>query len=238
MSGAVFSADLRVTRRQWVRGAATAVAVLTLGATTAASASPADDFFTDVQRNDLSAVLALDLRGFDLNTLNSRGEHALHIALRAPALKVAEYLAQHLAVNVDVRNRADETPLMLAVLKGYIAIARTLIGRDADVNKTGWTPLHYAATYAGAGSVDQVQLLLEHHAYIDAESPNRTTPLMMAAQYGSPEVVQLLLDEGADASLRNDLQLNAMDFARRASRPSTGELIANHVRVKQPKGMW
>ncbi len=31
---------------------------------------------------------------------------------------------------------------------------------------------------------------------IDAASPNGTTPLMMAAQHGSAEMVKLLLDEG------------------------------------------
>ena len=43
-----------------------------------------------------------------------------------------------------------------------------------------------------------MRLLLEESAYIDATSPNGTTPLMMAARYGSPEAVKLLLEEGAE----------------------------------------
>ena len=50
---------------------------------------------------------------------------------------------------VDFRNPLNQTPLMLAVLKGHIGLARVLIEREADVNKTGWAPLHYAATYGG-----------------------------------------------------------------------------------------
>ena len=57
----------------------------------------------------------------------------------------------------------------------------------ADVNKPGWTPLHYAATHGHLAIMD---LLLEEHAYIDAESPNGTTPLMMAAHYGTPAAVK------------------------------------------------
>ncbi|NCW41201.1 MAG: ankyrin repeat domain-containing protein, partial [Betaproteobacteria bacterium] len=62
-------------------------------------------------------------------------------------------------------------------------------------------------------SFDQRLLLLEHHAYIDAESPNGTTPLMMAAYYGTPEATKLLLEEGADPLIKNQQGLTALDFA-------------------------
>ena len=99
---------------------------------------------------------------------------------------------------------------MLAALRGDLALARALIARDADVNKTGWTPLHYAAS---RGQIPMIDLLLEHHAYIDAESPNRTTPLMMAAGYGSVQSTRILLRAGADATVKNAEGLTALDFA-------------------------
>lgn len=201
-----------------------------------AKAPPA--FFTAVHRDDLEDVMLLQLRGADLNALDPRGQHALHIALRNGALKVADYLVKRPTVYVDLRNPQGETPLMLALLKGHLALAKALVARDADINKPGWTPLHYAATYAEKGAAEQVQWLLDQNAYIDAESPNRTTPLMMAAHYGSTDAVALLLDAGADAQLRNEQGLNAMDFAQRASRPSVAEVIASRVRAAQPHGRW
>ncbi len=66
----------------------------------------------------------------------------------------------------------------------------------------------------------------KNHAYIDAESPNKTTPLMMAALYGSPASVKLLLEAGADPWRRNELGLTAIDFAPRASRQNSAEMIA------------
>ena len=84
---------------------------------------------------------------------------------------------------------------MMAAFKGHKELVRKLIARDADVNKTGWTPLHYAAT---SGHLEVMLILLDEHAYIDAESPNKTTPLMMAAKYGTTEAVRLLLEAGAD----------------------------------------
>ena len=135
----------------------------------------------------------------------------------------------------DVRNGQDETPLMLASLKGEIELVNALIAKSADVNKPGWTPLHYAAT---SGHVEVMRLLLDRHAYIDAESPNGTTPLMMAAHYGTPGAVKLLLEEGADPMIKNKLGLSAIDFAQRANRAESAEIIAAFVRGKQPKGTW
>ncbi len=63
-----------------------------------------------------------------------------------------------------------------------------------------------------------MRTLLDASAYIDAESPNKTTPLMMAARYGSEQAVKLLFEEGADPTLRNEQGLSAADFARKAER--------------------
>ena len=72
-----------------------------------------------------------------------------------------------------------------------------------------------------------------------AASPNGTTPLMMAAQYGSNEAVQLLLDEGADPTLKNQLGLTAADFALRVSRTESADKIAAAIRKRQPnRGRW
>ncbi len=198
-------------------------------------AGPAEDFFGAIQRDDTSAVYTLMLRGFDPNTLNADKQHGLFLALRAESVKVAKVLIQTPQVDVNMLNQAGESPLMMAVFRGNMELVKALLDRDADVNKTGWTPLHYAAT---AGNLPLIALLLEKHAYIDAESPNGTTPLMMAAQYGNPAVVKLLLDEGADPLLKNQLGLSAIDFAERAQRADSAELISGFVRAKEPKGKW
>jgi len=61
---------------------------------------------------------------------------------------------------------------------------------------------------------------------------------MMAAHYGSPTVVKILLEEGADPSIKNQQGLTAIDFARRANRAEVVEIIAAFIRAKQATGRW
>jgi ankyrin repeat protein len=194
-----------------------------------------EDFFRAVKQDNPAAIRELVQRGFDPNTIDPNGEHGLFIALREGSLKVAEVLIDSPKTKVEWRNPHDESPLMMAALKGHFDLVRKLVARDADVNKPGWTPLHYAATH---GNPQIVAFLLEHHAFIDAESPNKTTPLMMAAHYGSREAVKLLLAEGADPALKNELGLSAFDFAHRANRTDVAEMVASAIRASQPKGKW
>jgi uncharacterized protein len=204
----------------------------------AAYAGPADDYFAAVQQDDESVVVALALRGFDLNTINAKGDSALLLALKLGSIKVADFLLSQNSVKVEARNRQGESPLMMAALKARLPQATRLIQREAEVNKPGWTPLHYAASNPEPASADMVNLLLENHAYIDAASPNKTTPLMMAAHYGHDSVVKLLLEEGADPMLRNEQGLSAIDFAHRAKRTEAAAMIAAQIRSKQPGGRW
>lgn len=198
-----------------------------------------EDFFVAILRDDDAAIAALLRRGFDPNTRDPKGQVGLTIALQNGSSKAFAALLASSQVNVEARNAQDESPLMMAALKGNLEAVKALLARDADVNKTGWAPLHYAASAGSRQHVAIIALLLENHAYIDATSPNGTTPLMMAAQYGSNEAVQLLLDEGADPTLKNQLGLTAADFALRVSRTESADKIAAAIRKRQPnRGRW
>ena len=200
-----------------------------------ANAGSYDDWFRAIKQDNPAAVRSLLQRGFDPNALSPDGTHGLYMALQDGALKVAEVLIDWPRTNVEWRTPKDESPLMMAAFKGHLELVKRLIARDAHVNKPGWAPLHYAATH---GHLEIMALLLEHHAFIDAESPNKTTPLMMAAHYGTPQAVKLLLEAGADPTLRNELGLSAVDFALRGNRRDAAEMIAGAIRGAQPKGKW
>ena len=194
-----------------------------------------EDFFKALKLDDDKAVSQLLARGFDANTLDPQGQHGLLVAIKEPSPKVAKALVNAQKINLNTLNVLGESPLMLASLKGDLDLATQMVKKGADVNKTGWTPLHYAASN---GHVDVIKLLLENYAYIDAESPNGTTPLMMASMYGSPEAVKLLVEEGADPLIKNQQNLTALQFAQRGNRPDAAELLAKAMRSKQATGAW
>jgi len=176
-----------------------------------------ESFFRAINVDNASTVSELLAEGFDPNTVGEKGQVPLYLAMRDESSKVATALLAHPAIRIDAANEANETPVMMAALRGNVEWTRRLLERGAAVNRAGWTPLHYAATGPEA---KVVALLLDRGADIEALSPNRTTPLMMAARYGSETSVDLLLARGASARSRNDRNMNAGDFARSAGRDS------------------
>ncbi len=179
----------------------------------AARAQPVpEDFWLELRRDNEGAVQTWLLRGVDSNAAHPQYGPAIVYAARERSWKSLRMLAQLTGTRVDAPNPLGETALMLAALHGELNAVKLLIARGAEVNREGWTPLHYAAS---GGHVEIVRYLLEQSAYIDAQSPNRTTPLMMAARQQHTSTVKLLIEEGADPTPRNEAGLDAAAYMQR-----------------------
>lgn len=179
-------------------------------------------FFEAIRQNDARAMRNLLKAGVDPNSVNAQGDPGLFWALKEGSLDVAQVLIQAPGIHLNQLNKAGESPLMIAALKGETPIAKELIKQGAAIDKDGWTPLHYAVT---GEDLDIVKLLLSYGVNVNARSPNGTTPLMMAARYGNEAGAKLLLEHGADPTLKNQLGLTAVDFAKRSDRQSMVNLI-------------
>ncbi len=185
-------------------------------------------WFQAARMDDVKLCNDLLERGFDTNTIEpERLDTALLIAVRQGSAKVIKLLLSTPGVNLDARSRNGDTSLMLAAYKKDLPTAQALIDKGADINHPGWTALHYGAA---TGSLQIVRLLLDHDAYIDAESPNKTTPLMMAARGGYRDVAEYLLSQGADLQAKNELGLTAVDFARAQARSALADFLDARMR--------
>lgn len=173
-----------------------------------------EQFLLDCSHDNVSAVEVFLKRGGNPNYASfTDGDTCLIKALREDNHKVSALIIADAKIQLNRKNRHGESALMLASFKGNLSAVQALLARGAVVNHEGWTALHYAVTN---NQWAIAQLLLSAKAAVDALSPNQTTPLMMAARNGNIELVKLLLQRGANDTLKNTAGLSAEDFARQA----------------------
>ncbi|KAJ6032419.1 Mur ligase C-terminal, partial [Penicillium herquei] len=100
-------------------------------------------------------------------------------------------------------NSENDTLLILAVQGGSLQICEALVESNAPLEHPGrfYSALHHAARL---NRPEIAQLLLENGAAVDLKSRQSTgTPLILAAEKGSLQIVQLLVEKGADVNSVN-----------------------------------
>jgi ankyrin repeat protein len=177
----------------------------------AQTANQITDFTKAAKFDDVSEVQSLLKAGVSPNTLDPNGNPMMIVAIRDKSPKVANLLLADKAIDVNLANKSGENPLMIASIEGDLPLVETLVLKNkAQVNKTGWTPLHYACS---TGKLSVAEFLVANGAKVNALSPSDTTPLMMAVSSGNELLIKFLLDKGADLALRNHEGYSAIDVA-------------------------
>lgn len=152
------------------------------------------------------------MAGFD-QSLNPAGLKASRLRSEVrrvvflPVLLAAALLALpacDLGVLKSYRSSADigvKTNLMLAVEHGDPREVRKLLdeGADADAWHKEQTALHYAVLRVPA-KPDIVRMLVATGTALDAKGDGTTTPLILAARNKRVDLVELLIDLGADVN--------------------------------------
>jgi len=171
-------------------------------------------FMFAARDNDLGFIEKMPDLGLTTRTRDDLGNSLLMVAIRegGDRLALALMATQQWQIPevLDQENRLGENALMLAALVDAPAVSARLLALGVQANRAGWGPLHYAAT---GGSVKVIELLADADAYIDALSPNGTTPLMMAARFNHRPAAAALLELGADPTISNQAGLTARDYA-------------------------
>ena len=120
------------------------------------------------------------------------------------------------------RSPHGDTALMMACLKGHLAIAKLLVANGAQISQSGWAPLHYAAF---EGRTEVIRYLLEKGAEKDAPAPNGFTALMLAVRGGHIDTARLLLYEDADLTVRGPKGETALGIARERKNQELEDLL-------------
>jgi len=214
--------------------------LMVAAASAAVAQAQSPNFWRAIEANDIDSLRTELLRGASPNARHPEHGPAIVAAARFKSFDAVRVLASLNATDVDAASTADENALMLVSMLGDRRSFDALIQRGSQVNRPGWTPLHYAAS---GGQLELVKVLIDQHAFIDAQSPNGTTALMMAARMRALPVVQYLIDQGADPSLRNQAGLDAAAYLERNGerqwaiwmKERVQRYVARYGTVEQPR---
>jgi len=177
------------------------------------------------------AKFLLDQRA-DPNKATNTGATPLYIACEKGFSEIAQVLVQRKA-NVKLALKSGACPVHIASENGHLNLVKYLVEvAGADPNQecnNGLTPLYIACE---KNHFDVVKYLVSVGAHINKQEHQGITPLSIASGYGSPEMVQYLLDKRADPLLRNFVNGNTpLHVAAVDKKPRVIEILCRNPGV-------
>jgi ankyrin repeat protein len=131
--------------------------------------------------------------GADVNAKRRDGTFPLYLAVRGGQREIVQDLLRA-GVRLETE-RHGETSLLAALGKRDEEMVKLLIAAGADVNANRSMALAMAID---EGDLEMVRLLIRSGVLVNAKFDNKMTPLMMAALYSRPAMVNELLKAGAN----------------------------------------
>jgi ankyrin repeat protein len=156
-----------------------------------------------VKSRDVDAVQALLKQHADVNAPQGDGATALHWAVHFDDLRIADLLIRG-GARVNAANDTGVTPLFLACMNRNAAMVERLLAANANPNAALLNGETVLMTCSRTGEIGAVKALLARRANVNVKEPaHDQTALMWAAAQKHPQVVQALVEHGADVRARS-----------------------------------
>ncbi|CAG9175192.1 hypothetical protein LMG23992_02890 [Cupriavidus laharis] len=187
------------------------------------------NLITAAAAGDLELVSRLLAAGASAQAVDERGRSALLTAVYNRRGEVAKALV---LAGADVNRKDAEfnSPFLLAAATGQVDVVRLMLSHGADLASTDrydGTALIAASQH---GNVEVVKLLLQKGIAVDHVNQLGWTALLEAVILGDgstryEEIVQLLIDAGADANLADREGVTPTRHARERSYKSIVKIL-------------
>ena len=176
------------------------------------------DFLAAARANDVAKLAEGLDKGLPVDSRDESGRTALLIATHADAVEAARLLIGT-GADVNAKDGLSDSPYLYAGAEGRLEILKMTVAAGADlksVNRYGGTALIPAAHH---GHVEVVRYLLTTGIDIDHVNNLGWTALLEAVILGDggpvyQQIVELLLQAGADRSIGDNQGVTALDHAK------------------------
>lgn len=182
------------------------------------------------EAGDAAAVKALLSEGVDVNERARPGFTALMLAADEGHVEIVKLLIKaHADVNAEIvtLHIGEFTTLNYGISSGNLEVVNALIEAGAELNPKhfmGLSPFCLALQFSK--DITFIKALLAKGADVNLRGGNGVTPIMVAASASPPEVVQLLIEAGADVNAKTDEgEITALSAAVEAGRDDIVQLL-------------
>ena len=130
--------------------------------------------------------------------------------------------------SVNYADKEQRTALILAANNGHTAVVEFLYGKGADINAIdhgGMTALMYTAKRSFN---ETAAFLLNNGAQVNVRSRKKgITALMLASGWDNKDLVQMLLDKGADPTIRDNFGGTAAIYAQKRGNTAIVDMLSD-----------
>ncbi|MHB9147942.1 MAG: ankyrin repeat domain-containing protein [Candidatus Amoebophilus sp.] len=181
-----------------------------------------------LQKNERAVSALLEREDIDVNAINNNNERftPLHLAIsKGNEVAISALLARQ-DIDIKAQDKRRRTPLHRAAKKDNLIVMEKLIAKGADINakdEHGISPLYIAVSQ---GNETVTRMLLTKNADVNVYSVYfGDTPLHIAIRGEYPEIVKLLLDNGAQRNINDRRNKTPFDLAKESTNKKIKELF-------------
>jgi ankyrin repeat protein len=189
---------------------------------------------------DVIRVLLTEAKGLDVNARNRDGMPAMWYVVEFEDFASVKLLREH-GASVNVVNNEGRSILATTFRHKSYAVVDYLVAQGADINRVdsrGLTPLVDLILSLKSDDRRIIYAFLEHFLSFKPKLDlQKSLPgglggepaLHLAAQFGHPDAVALLLDHGANVNLKNQTRgATALHIAVYANQPEVAKVLIAH----------